>query len=121
MTRKILVGVVVAAAFAGAYYLGFRKRTSRLDGFAQCLTSKQTKMYGAYWCPHCADQKELFESAFQYVSYIECGVKGSQAPAKACTEAGVKHYPTWQFADGSRVEGTQPLTALSQRTGCSLP
>ena len=59
-------------------YLGLRKRGSRLDAFAKCLASKQAKMYGAYWCPHCADQKEMFESSFQYVPYVECGVPGSR-------------------------------------------
>jgi hypothetical protein len=121
MKRKILIGLVIVAAFGLAYFLGFRKRTGRLDAFAQCLSGKQAKMYGAFWCPHCADQKELFGSSFQYVSYIECGVKGQKEPAQACVDAGIKHFPTWQFSDGARVEGTQPLTSLSDRTGCSLP
>src|SRR5438309_7316051 len=37
----------ILAAFALAAYLGFRKRASRLDAFAQCLSAKQAKMYGA--------------------------------------------------------------------------
>ena len=119
--RKIVTGALIVAAFAAVIYLGLRKRGNRLDGFAKCLAAKQVKMYGAYWCPHCAEQKEMFESSFQYVPYVECGIPGSREEAPACKEAGIKHFPTWQFGDGERREGTQPLPALGAKTGCSLP
>lgn len=119
--RKILAAIVILAAFAGAYYLGTRKRANRLDAFAKCLTAKQAKMYGAYWCPHCADQKELFGTSFEYVPYVECGILGSREEAPACVQAGVKHFPTWEFADGERREGALPLQALGDKTGCGLP
>jgi hypothetical protein len=119
--RKIVIAVLIAAAFATAMYLGLRKRGSRLDSFAQCLAAKQAKMYGAYWCPHCAEQKEMFESSFRYVLYVECGVRGSRDEAAVCKDAGIKHFPTWQFADGERREGTQPLPTLGTKTGCPLP
>jgi hypothetical protein len=119
--RKIVIAVLIAAAFATAMYLGLRKRGSRLDSFAQCLAVKQAKMYGAYWCPHCAEQKEMFESSFRYVLYVECGVRGSRDEAAVCKDAGIKHFPTWQFADGERREGTQPLPTLGTKTGCPLP
>ena len=120
-TRKIVTGLLIVAAFAAVIYLGLRKRGHRLDAFAQCLAVKQVKMYGAYWCPHCAEQKEMFESSFPYVPYVECGVPGSREEAPVCKGAGVKHFPTWQFADGERREGTQPLPALATKTGCGLP
>jgi hypothetical protein len=78
-------------------------------------------MYGLYWCTHCAEQKDLFGPSFQYVPYIECGVKGSRSEEAVCAQSGVKNFPTWQFADGARVEGTQSLQFLSQKSGCSLP
>lgn len=78
-------------------------------------------MYGAYWCPHCAEQEEMFGGAFQYVSYVECGVAGSREEAAHCVQAGIKHFPTWQFADGERREGAQGLQALGEKTGCGLP
>jgi hypothetical protein len=119
--RKAVIAVLILAAFAAVIYLGLRKRGSRFDSFAKCIAAKQAKMYGAYWCPHCAEQKEMFESSFQYVPYVECGVPGSRDEAPACKEAGIKHFPTWQFADGERREGTQPLQALGTKTGCDLP
>jgi hypothetical protein len=119
--RKIVTAMLIVAAFALVIYLGLRKRGNRLDAFAKCLTAKQAKMYGAYWCPHCADQKEMFESSFQYVPYVECGVPGSRDEAPVCKDAGIKHFPTWEFFGGERQEGTLVLPALSTKTGCSLP
>ena len=119
--KKIITAVLVMAAFGAAYYLGFRKRTSRLDSFAQCV-GKETKMYGLYWCTHCAEQKELFGSSFQYVPYIECGIPGqARGETESCRAAGVKQFPTWEFASKERHEGVLPLTALAEKTGCSLP
>ena len=119
--KKLLTSVLVVVAFAGAYFLGQRKRVSRLDGFARCIAGRGAKMYGLYWCTHCAEQKEMFGPSFQYIPYIECGIKGSRDEQQSCVDAGVKNFPTWQFADGERQEGPQPLQTLSQTTGCSLP
>jgi hypothetical protein len=119
--RKLAILVLAAAVAVGLYFTIRHRQSSRLDAFAQCLTSKGAKMYGAFWCPHCADQKERFGSAFRYAPYVECGVKGSRTPAQACVDANIKHYPTWVFADGARVEGDHTLEFLSQETGCPLP
>ena len=78
-------------------------------------------MYGAWWCPHCADQKEMFGLAFRYVNYTECSPEGLKTMNDTCKQAGIKGYPTWQFADGSRVEGPQSLKVLGEKTGCKLP
>lgn len=119
--RKIGIAVLIIAAFGIAYYLGTRKRVSRLDSFAQCMTGKGAKMYGLYWCPHCEEQKEMFESAFQYITYVECGIKGQHKEEQSCIDQGVKQFPTWQFPGGERHEGTLPLTTLAEKTGCTLP
>jgi len=119
--RKVLTVLLIVLAFAAAYYLGRRKRTRRLDAFAQCLTAKQAKMYGLSWCPHCAEQKEMFGPSFQYISYVECGTKGSHDEEANCVQGGIKHFPTWEFASGWRQEGTLSLQLLSEKTGCNLP
>jgi phage baseplate assembly protein gpV len=106
---------------AGLWFFLQRKHSSRLDAFARCLGAKGAKMYGAYWCPHCDQQKELFGASFHYAPYVECGIKGSRTPAQACVDANIKHYPTWVFADGARVEGEHSLEFLGQETGCALP
>jgi hypothetical protein len=120
-SRYIIIAVVIVVAFAAAYYFGWRRHNSRLDAFAKCLTAKQAKMYGAYWCPHCEEQKEMFGSSFEYAPYIECGIKGSKEIEAVCTQAGIKRFPTWIFADGTRVEGEHELQFLGEGTGCSLP
>ncbi len=74
--KLILGGVVVL--FVLAYAAGWYHSNHRYDGFAKCLASKQAKMYGLYWCPHCIEQKEMFGRAFQYVPYTECAIKGSR-------------------------------------------
>ena len=120
-TKKIvtygLVLFLLAAAFLGGRYY----RNHRYDSFAKCLASKQAKMYGLYWCPHCIEQKEMFGAAFHYVPYVECGIKGSRDEATECKIAGVKLFPSWQFDMESPREGVLSLEALSDKTGCSLP
>jgi hypothetical protein len=95
----------------------------KYDAFAQCLTKKQAAMYGAYWCPHCNDQKKDFGASFQYVHYVECAVQGQppNVQTPACKATQIKKYPTWVFVDGERIEATQTLEQLSQKTGCKLP
>src|ERR1041385_8352379 len=75
----IAIALAVLAVAWGAYYLlYYRKPVSTLDSFAQCVSAKGARMYGAWWCPHCADQKELFGFAFQYVNYVECSPPGQR-------------------------------------------
>src|SRR3989442_14790285 len=85
--RRVITVLLVVAAFALAAYLGFRKRASRLDAFAQCLSAKQAKMYGAYWGPHFADQKEIFGRSFRYILYVGCGGAGSRDGGKMRVDA----------------------------------
>ena len=117
--RLIWVGIVVVviAAYAGFWY----HSNHQYDGFAKCLSSKQAKMYGLYWCPHCAEQKAMFGKAFQYVPYVECGIKGSHELGAECTAAGVKLFPSWQFGGNKPIEGVFPMQELSDKTGCVLP
>lgn len=86
---------------------------------AQCLTEKGVKFYGAFWCPHCAEQKALFGSAKNKLPYIECGVIGdSRGQTQICMDKEISGYPTWEFPGGERVSGAQTLERLSQIAGC---
>src|SRR3989344_3569664 len=40
-------------------------KPGKYDPFAQCLTDNGAKMFGAYWCPHCSDQKKMFGSSWK--------------------------------------------------------
>ncbi|MGA7219838.1 MAG: hypothetical protein WBX38_16080 [Candidatus Sulfotelmatobacter sp.] len=119
-SRKNLVWAGILAAIVLGYAGWWYYANHRYDSFAKCLSSKQVKMYGAYWCPHCAEQKEEFGDSFKYVDYVECAVKDSREQAPACKAAGVEHYPTWRFGTDKPVEGKFPLQELSDKTGCPL-
>ena len=105
-----------------AYYVYYRSEHQH-DAFVRCLTQRGVKMYGAWWCPHCVEQKEMFGASFQYAPYTECGIIGkTQGQALVCKDEDVKHYPTWQFPPtGERVERVFTLQELSDKTGCALP
>lgn len=108
---------------AGSFYAGRYYKNHKYDSFAKCLAGKQAKMFGLYWCPHCADQKQMFGDAFRYVPYVECAVgpPGQGGLAPACQAAGVKLFPSWQFGTDPPKEGVISLEELSAKTGCSLP
>lgn len=90
--------------------------------FSQCLTDKNTVMYGAYWCPHCANQKKPFgKEGFKKINYVECDPRGANAQPELCKQKDIKSYPTWIFSDGSRLFGEVPLEKLAEKTQCALP
>ena len=120
-SRKKLIWGGIVVLFVVAYAAGWYHSNHRYDGFAKCLATKQAKMYGLYWCPHCIEQKEMFGKAFQYVPYTECAIKGSREITAECKAAGVKLFPSWQFGANPPIEGVFPLQELSDKTGCSLP
>lgn len=119
--KRMLLWIGIPILFAGAYYAGWYHRNHKYDAFAKCLAAKQARMYGLYWCPHCAEQKQEFGASFHYVPYVECAIKGSSELAPACKAAGIKLFPSWQFGTEPLKEGVLPLETLSQKTGCSLP
>jgi glutaredoxin len=81
------------------------------------LKKVNAKMYGAYWCPHCTRQKELFgASAIQYVNYIECDPQGKNAKPDLCKAANIKGYPTWEIK-GKQYTGVQSLEELAKLSG----
>jgi len=69
-------------------------------------------MYGAFWCPHCTDQKELFGEAVQAVPYVECDPDGEKAQPQLCQEKGIQGYPTWEI-DGELYTGVRSLEELA--------
>ena len=95
-------------------------KNANLDNFAKCISDKGMIMYGAYWCPHCNNQKTLFSNSFQYVNYIECSLPNKAGQTQICIDAGIKKYPTWEFGDKTRSEGEMSLLQLSQKSGCPL-
>jgi hypothetical protein len=75
-------------------------------------------MYGAYWCPHCAAQKEAFAGDFQFIKYQECDDSGAGGNHAACLAAGVTSYPTWFFPGQGNLTGQQPIYLLGKLANC---
>lgn len=121
--NKIKWGWVVALIVIIAlivYGVILNNRPSELDSFAQCLDEKEAIFYGAFWCPHCQAQKKMFGRSSKYLPYIECSAPDGKSQKKVCDDAGIEGYPTWVFADGSRLGGEVELEALAEKTGCEL-
>ena len=129
MNRNITYGVVTLVAlliiFVGLYFLEKNGapapvQSVKYDSFAMCLTEKGATFYGAFWCPHCRDQKKLFENSTK-IPYVECSTPDGNGQNAICTEKGIESYPTWIFSDGTKLNGEISLEVLSQKTGCELP
>ncbi len=83
---------------------------------ADHLTETGAKMYGAYWCPHCARQKQAFGGSVNRIPYVECDPEGFNSQAQLCWTEGIEAYPTW-IIEGERYLGVQPLGKLADLSG----
>lgn len=140
---------IILATFAYLFFVD-AKKPGKYDDFAQCITNSGAKFYGAYWCPHCQKQKAEFGKSASKLPYIECELSNTEKKAaqsqidqavkdgrlgldqdpntigiytrtQACTTNKIESYPTWIFADGSRVTGEQTFAELAAKTGCVAP
>jgi hypothetical protein len=108
MTRRLALGALV---FTFALALGrVAAAAADLVDFARCISRAGATFYTASWCPHCARQSRMFGDAIRYVHSVDC--------TNGCS--GVGSFPTWTFADGSRISGVAPLDVLASRTRCRL-
>lgn len=97
---------------------------------AQHLKSVGAKMYGAYWCPHCHDQKVFFgKEAASIFEYVECAGDAPNSQEAACRAIAPKvkeatgrdfGFPTWEI-NGRFLVGTQSLNELADATGYTGP
>lgn len=112
------VGAAVVAIAAGAlvFATAAPSATPYQDALARHLAKSGAMFYGAYWCPHCEEQKELFGGAAGLLPYVECDPKGERSQTERCRAAGVKVFPTWVLGV-ERREGVQPLAELARLSG----
>ena len=122
MQKNVWIAIIVLAAAAAGYFLwrGAQK-PGELDQFALCLKDKGAVLYGAFWCPHCQNQNKMFGRSEKFLPYVECSTADGRGRLSSCTEKKIEGYPTWEFADSSRMTGEIPLETLSKKTGCPLP
>jgi uncharacterized membrane protein len=85
------------------------------------LAQSGAKMYGAYWCPHCQQQKSYFGGSADRLPYIECSPEGQNTPQSAeCRAAGIQSYPTWVIK-GKRIEEVLTPKQLADEIGFPWP
>ncbi|MGE0483297.1 MAG: vitamin K epoxide reductase family protein [Gammaproteobacteria bacterium] len=109
--RPLGAGVAAAVVLGLAMHAdatGLLDRTRAADptlvALAEHLGARGALFYGASWCPHCQQQKELFGAAADHLPYVECSPNGPRAVrATACETAGIRNYPTWVI-DGHHIE-----------------
>lgn len=78
------------------------------------LATKDTKMYGAFWCTHCYDQKQRFgKKAFGMLKYVECDKNGKNSQAQLCRDKRIPGYPTWEI-NGELFPGEIELSELER-------
>jgi uncharacterized membrane protein/glutaredoxin len=128
--RRLLLRAAPAAAVVIALlhlnYVGVLGRPPAVEdpvtrALALHLSERGARMYGASWCPHCIEQKEMFGASARRLPYVECstGAQGSrQAPA--CQAAAIRQYPTW-IIGGQRFEEVLTPTRLAELTGFQPP
>lgn len=81
---------------------------------ANDLVSLDTSFYGAFWCSHCYEQKQILGAeAMKKIPYIECSKDGANANAALCRSKKIPGYPTWEIA-GKLYPGEQALEELQQ-------
>ena len=93
-----------------------RKSTDQAVELAKLMNEKGISMYGAFWCPHCSRQKELFgQEAWSYINYVECSPKGYGFKG-VCKN--IDGYPTFKDKRGRiNFSGERPLEFLAKEVG----
>jgi glutaredoxin len=95
--------------------------TAATIALAEQLTAKGARMYTAYWCPHCHEQKELFgRQATEKLTVIECAPDGRNSQKELCEAKKIEGYPTWEI-NGTLDSGVKPLLKLAELIGYKGP
>ena len=91
--------------------------SERQKALARHLKLKGAVVYGAWWCPHCNHQKELFGGeAIELLPYVECDK--DDPGRQRCQAAQIRAYPTWEL-NGERRLGVLSLEELEVWSGYS--
>ena len=116
LASTLLVGVL-HLHYQGVFDPAAGPENPRLRALAEHLTVTGARFYGASWCPHCADQKEIFAGSADRLDYVECAPDGPRTPqAPACRAAGIESYPTWVIG-GELHEGLLAPQSLALLSG----
>lgn len=118
-------GLVVVALmflhFSGAFSPTAGPEDPYLKSLAMHLEASGAKFYGAYWCPHCQQQKAAFGASGRRLPYVECTPGGPKGPRDTdCITAEIAGYPTW-IIDGRRIERAIAPAQLAVLSNFKIP
>ncbi|AFY74343.1 putative membrane protein [Synechococcus sp. PCC 7502] len=114
----LIVGAIVLVGTLGIYSSQNKQAfipQTYAGRLAQHLTTAGSKMYGAFWCPHCREQKELFGEAVKAVPYVECATNQANPRVQSaeCRSKQIESYPTWEIG-GKLYPGVKQLDELAK-------
>ena len=90
------------------------KSSARAIALAKDLKALDARMFGAFWCSHCYEQKQtLGQEAMKMITYVECDKEGLNNQRSLCQERKVPGYPTWEIA-GTLHPGEQSIEELEE-------
>ncbi|HEU0081092.1 MAG TPA: hypothetical protein VFQ72_03660 [Candidatus Paceibacterota bacterium] len=120
----VVFAVILAAIIGGMAW--YASGPGQYDTFATCIKDSGATFWGAWWCPHCKEQKALFGKSAALLPYHECSDPGGQNQLGDCAANKIESYPTWDFksrtgaATTTRKTGALTLAELASFTGCPL-
>jgi hypothetical protein len=104
-----------AASTSGSLGEAVSPSTAEQKALVEHLRTRGAIFYGAWWCPHCFHQKNLFGTeAGRRLPYVECDK--DQAGRERCQKAKIRAFPTWDL-DGERREGLLTIEELANWSG----
>ena len=118
-SSRALAGSASGAAGAPSLELAGSPSTADQLALVEHLRLKGAVFYGAWWCPHCLHQKEMFgvEAALR-LPYVECDK--DDAGRQRCAAVSIRAFPTWDL-NGQRREGVLTIEELKLWSGFQAP
>ncbi len=121
MNKNTIISIIIIVIALAAIIFFAQKSDSKpgvYDEFATCLDERGAMFFGAFWCPHCQDQKRLFgRKSAELVPYTECSTPDGGAQTEVCIEAEIEGYPTWEFANAIKITSEENPVVCSPLPG----
>lgn len=118
--QKRYIIIIALVAVFGGLIAWYKMTPGPYDALAQCISNSGAKYYGAFWCPHCQEQKRVFSKSAKYLPYVECSTPDQKGQLAVCNDAGITTYPTWIYADGTVEKGVKSPEYLAEKTQCAI-
>lgn len=116
----LIVGCAPAESPQGAspasHPSALAKAAPAVTALATHLSEIDAKMFGAYWCPYCQKQKEMFGAAVSQIDYVECDPEGENSRTQLCRDADIQGFPAWEI-NGQLYTGLRSLNELADLSG----